>query len=124
MAEEHSPLGSIDRQLGEVSAMLRSLHRELERDRQEAREGRARLYGKVEDLDKELSVTSAIAVQARDKVTSVEKLINDELKPQTDKIKNLGIKGTGFMAALALIGGIGGNQAMAAVSALITSITK
>lgn len=142
MPDQPTSLDNIYSRLGELTGLVKGLTGELQRDRElarqreeriadelkndreEAREGRARLYARIESLDKDLGITNQIAVQARDKAAAVEKTVLDDVKPQTDKIRNLGIKGGGIIAALALVGGLGGSQAAAAVSTFIEKLMK
>lgn len=124
MPDSDVSIAAVHRQLGELTGLVKAMTRELERDREEAREGRARLYARVEQIDKDLALTSQIAVQARDKVAAVEKTVIDDVKPQTDKIRNMGLKGGGALAAIALVAGLGGGPAFAAVASFFEKITK
>lgn len=128
-------LASIERTLGDIQGSMRSILREMERDRLDSTAGRQRLYERmekveteiqerVEKVEKNLEIVSGVATQARDLASSITKTVTDEVKPQTDKIKALGLKGGGILAGMALMGGLGAGPAWAAVSSFFSNITK
>ena len=117
-------LSSIERSLGELRGDVRSLLRELERDRVQSRESRGRLYERIEKIEADVKIVGAVASQARDKADATAKTLAEEVKPQTDKIKALGIKGGGFLAGAALIGGLASAPAWAAIADAFQKMIK
>lgn len=128
-------LRSLEMQIGKLTGSVEALIRELDRDRREAQEGRQRLYTRLEKgedeasarfdrVEAEIKVVSSVASQARDVAAAVSKTVTDDVKPQTDKIKNLGLKGGGILTGVALVAGLGSGPAWAAVTNFFTNLTK
>lgn len=99
-------LANIERSLGNVEGTLNALVKEIARDREDAAESRARIYPRVEHAEETTAVAGTIAAQARDKVDALSRVIHEDMKPQTDRLKNLWRRGSGFLAAAALLGGM------------------
>ena len=106
-------LSNIERALGEVQGTMKSILREMEREREDASKARARMYKRIEEVDAKVEkveetavLAGQVAAQARDANIATTKLVTDDIKPQTDKLKSLGIKGTSFFAGAALVGGL------------------
>lgn len=99
-------LAKIERDIGELRGDVRSVLRELERDRMDSKESRSRMYDRIERSEETAAISGKVAAQARDVASDVDKLVRDEIKPQTDKLKNLGIKGGGFLTGAAMVGGL------------------
>lgn len=99
-------LSKIERDIGELRGDVRSMLREMERDRVESKESRQRAYERVERAEETAAIAGQVAAQARDVADGVSKLVKEEIKPQTDKLKNLGVKGGGFLAGAAMVGGL------------------
>ncbi len=54
----------------------------------------------------------------------VEETLLKDVKPQTDKLKNLGVKGGGFLAGAALIGGLAAQPAWTAIANAFEKVFK
>lgn len=99
-------LSTVHQQLGELRGDVKAILRSMEQERQDARDARARVYERVERVEKSVAIAGQVAAQARDKADIVEKTILEDVKPQTDRLKNLGVKGSGVLAGAALVGGL------------------
>lgn len=117
-------LANIERALGELRGDVRAILRQMEQEREDAKDSRARVYERVERVEQSVTIAGQIAAQARDKATAVEKTVTDEVKPQTDKLKNLGVKGGGFLAGAALVGGFAAQPVWAAIGTAFDKLFK
>lgn len=99
-------LANIERAIGELRGDVRAILRQLEQDRDDAKDSRVLIYERVERVEQSVTIAGQVAAQARDMATAVQHVVNNEVKPQTDRLKNLGVKGGGFLAGAALIGGL------------------
>ena len=116
-------LSNIERSLGELRGDVRAILREIERDRQDSKESRKRVYDRVERVEESVEIAGQVAAQARDKAEAVSKIVTDEVKPQTDKLKNLGLKGGGFLAGAAMVGGLVSAPLFGSIASAIEKIT-
>lgn len=119
-----SQLANIERSLGEIQGTVKAIESQMQRDRQDAKESRQKTYDRVERIEETVEIAGKVAAQARDKADTVEKLVVNEVKPQTDKIKNLGVKGGGFLAGAALIGGLLSGPAWASMAKAVTEMFR
>lgn len=117
-------LSNIERSLGELRGDVRAILREIERDRQDSKESRKRVYDRVERVEESVEIAGQVAAQARDRSEANARTIKEEILPQTNRIKAMGIKGGGFLAGAALVGGLASQPAVAAVVSFIEKFTK
>ncbi|AVX04363.1 hypothetical protein MXMO3_01838 [Maritalea myrionectae] len=115
---------NIERLLGELLNETRSLRRDFERDRVDAKESRTRVYNRVERLEESIEITAKVAAQAREASQKNTSTIDKEIKPQTDRLKNLGVKGGGFLAGAALMGGLVSAPIVQAVVAALEKLSR
>lgn len=115
---------SIERALGELQGGVAAILRQLEVERSDARESRARVYERVERLEHSIAITGQIAAQARDETSALHKVVHEDVKPQTDRIRNVGLKGGGFLAGAALVGGLVSQPVFSAMADAITKVFK
>lgn len=124
-----SQLANIERTLGK----LLSESERAEEDRQQANEQRARVHERIDELREEMHsklertegtvvITGQIAAQARDQAMSLKKLIDEDIKPQTDDYRRMRTMGSGFMVAVALAAGTLGIKFSDAVSAFLAGV--
>lgn len=117
-------LANIERALGEIQGTVKAIQNDMVRDRQEAKEDRQRTYERVEKVEESVGIAGQTAAQARDKANAVEKLVAEEVKPQTDKIKHLGLKGGGFLAGAAMVGGLVSGPIWTNIASAFEKLTK
>jgi len=131
-------LANIERTLGEIQGTLRAVHRELERDRQDSKESRERMYKRIAEVDNkfyelEQKIESAnntavmagqVAAQARDATKATDQLIKTEVVPQTNRLKSLGTKGAGFLAGVALAGGLMSAPLFTSIASALEKVFK
>lgn len=115
-------LSKIERDIGELRGDVRAMLREMERDRADSKESRARAYERVERAEETAAIAGQVAAQARDVADGVSKLVKEEIKPQTDKLKNLGLKGGGFLTGAAMVGGLASGPMWASVASALEKI--
>lgn len=121
---DHNLAAKISSELGELRGDVRAVLRELERDRSESREARARIYQRVEAVENKIVAVAEVAEEARDKVNSVDKVVSEDIKPQTDKFKRIGIRGGGFLAGAAMVGGAAAGPVWSQLKAFADAIFK
>lgn len=117
-------LAKIERDLGEIVAGQRAILREMERDRQESKESRARLYKRVDEVESSAAISGKVAAQARDRVDALEKIVVEEVKPQTDRLKNFSLKVSGFFIGVALISSAVSAPLWNGITAAIQKLTQ
>lgn len=117
-------LANIERALGEIQGTVKAIQNDMVRDRQESKEARQRTYERVEKVEESVGIAGQTAAQARDKADAVEKLVAEEVKPQTDKIKHLGLKGGGFLAGAAMVGGLVSGPIWTNIASAFEKLTK
>ena len=120
---EGQQLAGIERALGSVQGTLDALVKEIARDRDEALDCRSRLYARVEKAEETTVIASQVAVQAREEIKDLKAVVYEDMKPQTDRLKNVGLKASGFLAAAVLFGGLS-QSAFAHVVDVIGKIFK
>ena len=124
-----SQLASIERTLGK----LLSESERAEEDREHATKQRDRLHERIDELRDDMHtklertegtvvITGQIAAQARDQAMSLKKLIDEDIKPQTDDYRRMRTMGSGFMVAVALAAGTLGIKFSDAVSAFLAGV--
>lgn len=103
----------LSKSLGELSGDTKAILRQLDREREDSMEDRARVYRRVEKVEEDVKISAEIAVQARDKTAilntktdDLNKLVTEEIKPQTDKLKNVTLKAGAFLSGVILMGTI------------------
>ena len=127
----------------QISAQLASIERTLgkllneseraEEDRGHASQQREKLHERIDELREEMHtklertegtivITGQIAAQARDQAVSLKKLIDDDIKPQTDDYRRMRTMGSGFMVAVALAAGTLGIKFSDAVTAFVAGV--
>lgn len=117
-------LSNIERSIGELRGDVRAILRQMEQEREDAKDSRVRIYERVERVEESVTIAGQVAAQARDKANAVEKTIQDDVKPQTDRLKMLGLKGGAFLAGASLVGGFAAQPVFAAVTGVIEKIFK
>lgn len=117
-------LAAIHSQLGELRGDVKAILRSMAQEREDAKDSRARVYERVERVKESVTIAGQVAAQARDKTIALEKTLHEEVKPQTDRLKNLGIKGGGFLAGAAMIGGLAAQPVYAAVADALGKLFK
>ena len=110
--------------LGELKGNVKSILRQMQQEREDAKDSRARVYDRVERVEESVTIAGQVAAQARDKANAIEKLVSDEVKPQTDKLRLLGLKGGGFLAGAAMMGGLVAQPFWTAIASAFEKITK
>ena len=107
---------NISSQLADIQRTLGTLlgeSKRAEEDRKHANEHRNRIHERVDELreemdkrfahtDESIAISGAIAAQARDSVASVRKLVEEDIKPETDQYRRMRTMGSGFVLAVAL----------------------
>lgn len=133
-----SEMAAIERSLGAVQGGITSILRELDSLKVERREDVATSNARMDRIEGDISIVGATATQAHDLANSakaeaaiakgeaaeLKTIIIEEIKPQTDNIKGLRLKTIGFLTAIAFVGGILGNPALAAFSSAIDKFLK
>lgn len=119
-----SQLANIERALGEIQGTVKAIQNEMVRDRQDAKEARQRTYERIEKVEESVGIAGKVAAQARDNADAVAKVVTEEVKPQTDKIKHLGIKGGGFLAGAAMVGGLVSAPLWTHIASAFDKLTK
>lgn len=117
-------LHSIHSQLGELRGDVKAILRQMEQEHDDAKESRARVYERVERAEESTRIAGKVAAQARDMAASLGKTVIEEIKPQTDKLRNLGVKGGGFLAGAAMVGGLAAQPFWTAIASAFDKITK
>lgn len=122
-------LANIERTLGK----LLSESERAEEDRGHASRQRDRLNERIDELRDDMNakfertegtvvITGQIAAQARDQAASLKRLIDDDIKPQTDDYRRMRTMGSGFMVAVALAAGTLGIKFSDAVTAFVAGV--
>lgn len=133
-----SEMAAIERSLGAVQGGITSILRELDSLKVERREDVVASNERMSRIERDISIVGATAAQAHDlansakaevvivkgEVVELKIIIIEEIKPQTDNIKGLRLKMIGFLTAIAFVGGILGNPALAAFSSAIDKFLK
>lgn len=131
-------IADILRSLGSVEGGIVSILRELDSLKVERREDVASSNTRMDRIEADIGIVGATAAQARDLANSakaeaavtkseaaeLKTVILEDIKPQTDNIKRLGLKGMGFLAGVAFLGGFLGNPALAAFGQAIDKFLK
>ena len=117
-------LSQIHSQLGELRGDVKSILRQMSQDREDGKDSRARVYERVERIEESVTIAGQVAAQARDKAKALEALVVEEVKPQTDKLRNLGVKGGGFLAGAALVGGFVAQPFWTIVASAVDKFSK
>jgi phage-related minor tail protein len=124
-------MSQIERTLGELSGGIKSVLRELDGLREERREDVLAAAERVNKIEGDLTIVGKIASQARDvadgavkDVASLNKLIIDDIKPQTDNIQKLSLKGMGFMVGIAFGGGALSTPVLGAIGSALDKLLK
>jgi hypothetical protein len=113
-----------------------------EEDRHQANGHRERIYERIDELreemdkrfartDESIAISGSIAAQARDqaaqareRAAEVKKLVDEEIKPQTDDYRRMRTMGNGFMIAVALAAGTLGITFSSVVKAFLAGVTN
>lgn len=117
-------LSNIERSIGELRGDVRAILRQFEQEREDAKDSRARIYERVERVEQSATLAGQVAAQARDKVTLVEATLTNDVKPQTDRLKMLGVKGGAFIAGASLLGGYAAQPFFSSIAAAFEKIFK
>ena len=131
-------MAAIERSLGAVQGGITSILRELDSLKVERHEDVVASNARMDRIEGDISIVGATAAQAHDLANSAKAeaaiakgeaaelkvIIIEEIKPQTDNIKGLRLKTIGFLTAIAFVGGILGNPALAAFSNAIDKFLK
>lgn len=117
-------LSSIERSIGELRGDVRAILRQIEQEREDAKDSRARVYERVERVEESVTITGQIAAQARDKANAVEATLANDVKPQTDRLKLIGLKGGAFLAGASLVGGFAVQPVFAAMASAVEKFFK
>lgn len=96
-------LHEIMRILGRLEEGQERQRADFETEQQHTRESRERTYEKLEKIDVDVSIVGKVAAQARDKADAVEKIVVDDVKPVTDEIKQMKLRGLGALWAIGLL---------------------
>ncbi len=126
-----SQLADIQRTLG----ALLSDSKRADEDRKLANEHRARIHERIDELredmndrfrhtDENIAITGQIAAQARGEAQALQKVVVEEIKPQTDDFKKMRTVGSGFMMAVALAGAALGVTFSDLVQALFANLRR
>lgn len=123
MAEDPT-LGGIQRALGELRGDVKAILRQMAQERDDAKDSRQRVYERVERVEESVTIAGQVAAQARDKANAVEAVVTKEVLPQTNRLKMIGIKGGGFLAGAAMVGGLAAQPFWTAIASAFEKITK
>lgn len=110
--------------VGELRGDVKALLREVERERKDSQESRSRVYERIEHVEKTAVLAGQVAAQARDVAEGVSKLVAEEVKPQTDKLKHLGLKGGGFLTGAALVGGLASQPLLTSIASAFEKVFR
>lgn len=124
-------MNAISQTLGEVQGGVKAILRELDALKVERREDVLATATRMSRIEDGLNIVGQTAAQARDtaksatsEVEALKLVVHNDIKPQTDSIKRLGLKGMGFLAGVAFLGGFLGNPALAAFGQAIDKFLK
>lgn len=117
-------LGGIQRALGELRGDVKAILRQMAQEREDAKDSRIRVYERVERVEESVTIAGQVAAQARDKANAVEAVVTKEVLPQTNRLKMIGIKGGGFLAGAAMVGGLAAQPFWTAIASAFEKITK
>lgn len=124
-------MNAISETLGEVQGGVKAILRELDALKVERREDVLATSTRMDRLESDVNIVGQTAAQARDTAKAASKEVEDlkqvvynDIKPQTDNIKRLGLKGMGFLTGVAFLGGFLGNPALAAFKQAIDKFLK
>lgn len=106
--------------IGEIVGTLKAMEKRMDRD--EA--ARGALYERIEKVEVDIGIVGQVAAQARDVADTAAETLKKEVVPQTNKIKALGLKGGGFLAGAAFIGGLGSAPLWSGLAAAIAKVTS
>lgn len=124
MAERPTSLESIHHKLGELSGDVKAILRQMELERSNAKESRRVIYERIEKVEEIATIAGKVAGLAKEKADTTSKIIVEEVKPQTDKLKALGVKTVGFLTGAGMVGGLAAQPAWAALVNAIDKLTK
>lgn len=133
-----SQMSSLERTLGEVQGGVKAILRELDSLKVERREDVLATSTRMDRIETDLNIVGQTAAQARNtatdaahaasaatkELTDLKNVVHNDIKPQTDNIKRLGLKGMGFLTGVAFLGGFLGNPALAAFGQAIDKFLK
>lgn len=126
-----SQMSAIERSLGEVTGGIKSILRELDALKVERREDVDAQSVRMDRLETDLNIVGQTAAQARDtadkaksEVLELKETVHNDIKPQTDNLKRISLKAMGFLTAVAFLGGVLGNPALAAFGAALDKFLK
>ena len=126
-----SQMNAISQTLGEVQGGVKAILRELDALKVERREDVLATSNRMDRLESDVNIVGQTAAQARDtakaaskEVEDLKSVVHNDIKPQTDNIKRLGLKGMGFLTGVAFLGGFLGNPALAAFGQAIDKFLK
>lgn len=131
MAPRSTSNNDVSVELGEIKGMAVAILRELDQAREDRKERDEAIDHRLTHFDTSLNIAAAVASQARDKAgvlegkfTALENTITNDIKPETDKLKRLTLKGIGFIAGAVLVANIAATPVWAAISGTLTEISK
>lgn len=121
----------LSNEIGEIKGMAIAILRELDQAREDRKERDDAIDSRLTHFDSSLNIAAQVASQARDKAgkleekfTNLENTITNDIKPETDKLKRLTLKGVGFIAGAVLVANIAATPVWAAISGTLTEIGK
>lgn len=114
------PLHKMAGDIGRIAGTLEAMEKRMDRD--EA--SRSKIYARFEKVEEDISIVGAVAAQAREVAVAAVKTLNEDVVPQTSKIKNLGAKGGGFLAGAALVGGLASAPLWTQIAAAFDKMVK
>lgn len=138
MPPTNNQIADILHSLGSVEGGIVSILRELDSLKVERREDVASSNTRMDHIEADIGIVGATAAQAIDLANSakaeaavakgeaadLKTVILEDIKPQTDNIKRLGLKGMGFLTGVAFLGGFLGNPALTAFGQAIDKFLK
>ena len=102
---------AVYRALGELSAGVKSIQesqrrmeQEMQRSEDKSDESRAKLHKRMDELVARVAVVESDVKSVGDDVTGVKKLVTEDIKPTTDKVKRWELIGIGALSMAGVAG--------------------
>lgn len=103
-------LREIMRALGRLEQGQDRQRGDFESEKLATRESRLRSYTQLEKIEEDVGIVGKVAAQARDEASTarseaaaVKKLVDDDVKPVTDEIKQMKLRGIGALWAIGIL---------------------
>ena len=117
-------LSDIERALGELRGDVRSILRQLVQERDDDKVIRSDMSERIGRVEVNVATASKVAAQALDVASGTERILNQEVRPQTDKLKNISLKAIGFLAGAGLLGGATATPVWSAIANVLGKLSN